>query len=106
MAGITPFTVINDLKKLLDDKGIKNEVVRKAEPLDRCFFNQIKIPTTKNEECFISAVCHTGSYGYYQCLIEVYNFNDEPVGWLSPEEALKLIIEYLHRNNLYLEAKT
>lgn len=50
--------------------------------------NQITIGTPEKK---ISAVSHPGSYGADDGLIEVWDFETEPKGWLTAAEAFKII---------------
>ena len=38
----------------------------------------------------LSFLTSIGSYGGYEGLIEYYNFNDEPTGYLTADEAIKM----------------
>ena len=46
----------------------------------------------KNGECVYDVVCHSGTFGYDQGLLEGWTgkYYDEPEGWLSAEKALEL----------------
>ena len=47
-----------------------------------------------------STICHRGSYGHEQGLLEFYDTgsNSEPIGSLSPAEAYELIADYVDKN--------
>lgn len=52
---------------------------------------QIFAPSYENPT--IDAVCHWGTYGYLDGLIEIMEKNADPVGWLTAEEAFKYFVE-------------
>lgn len=54
--------------------------------------NQILIETN---EIKLSFICHYGSYGYEAGLIEMWDFENDPVGWLTAEECKKIIKKHL-----------
>lgn len=83
-------TEMSKLQKWLDDNGIKYErIIEERPPLRR---NQILIETDYKE---LSFICQWGSYGYYQGLIEMYDFQNEPIGFLTAEECIDKIKEEL-----------
>ena len=43
----------------------------------------------------LSFICNLGSYGVDQGLIEFYDFQHEPVGYLTAEECMKIVKEQL-----------
>lgn len=45
----------------------------------------------------LSFICHIGSYGVEKGLIEFYDFKEEPVGYLTAEECLKIVKEELKK---------
>lgn len=80
---------IDELAEILRTNNIRNFTIRRESN----FFNQILIWTSPYT--FLSAVCQFGSYGFQDGLIEVYNFIDEPTGYLSPAQASELLIKWL-----------
>ena len=83
-------TEMDKLQKWLDDNGIKYErIIEERPPLRR---NQILIETDYKK---LSFICQWGSYGYYQELIEMYDFQNEPIGFLTAEECINKIKEEL-----------
>lgn len=83
----TNMTEMDKLQKWLDENGIKYERIIEKKPLER---NQIYIETNYKE---LSFICQEGSYGYYQGLIEMYDFQNEPIGFLTAEECINKIKE-------------
>lgn len=77
------------LQKWLDENGIKYERYIEDGRFNR---NQIFIKTNKKE---LSFVCHYGSYGYQQGLIEMYDFENEPEGFLTAEKCIKKLKKVL-----------
>lgn len=45
----------------------------------------------ENDNIKISCICHYGSYGYNQGLIEMWDFANEPEGWLTAEACKRRI---------------
>lgn len=81
-------TEMDKLQKWLDDNKIKYERnIWKIAHLER---NQILIETDYKE---LSFICQPGSYGYYQGLIEMYDFQNEPIGFLTAEECIEKLKE-------------
>lgn len=62
--------------KRIINKGIHNEDMR----------NQILI---ENDYVKLSIICHIGSYGYEQGLLEEYDFFDEPEGYLTAKQCIE-----------------
>ena len=60
--------------------------------VERELRNQIVI---KHGKTVLSFICHLGSYGVDQGLIECYDFQHEPVGYLTAEECMKIVKEQL-----------
>ena len=97
---------IDELGKLLDKKGIKYELHREyisEEQIEEYLLvNQIRVwkyPDSDDEQLkylFFSAICHFGSYGFHQGLIEVYDFNHEPIGHCVPKEAASILIDWFY----------
>lgn len=76
---------------LLNDKGITCRWIRKPG------WNQILIERGNRK---ISAVSHFGSYGAEEGLIEVWDFNKPPRGWLTAAEAFEIIQIWEARNEI------
>lgn len=90
---IQAIKAIDELSRLLTEAGIEHVIDRYTGP--GAFFNQIRINMT--EDFFYSAICHYGSYGYGSGRIEVYNFFEEPIGCLTPEEACKIMCDWVSK---------
>ena len=89
---MTPIESIDKLSQLLTEKGIDHKIKREGNPEEFGGCNQIRIDIyRKLRNGLISAICHRGSYGFEEGLIEVWNTIEEPYGYLSPEEAAGLI---------------
>lgn len=54
--------------------------------------NQIII---KNKMKELSFICHLGSYGVEQGLIEFYDYESEPVGYLTANECMEIVKDKL-----------
>ena len=54
--------------------------------------NQIVIKKGKTE---LSFICHIGSYGVEQGLIEFYDYKSEPVGYLTADECMEIVKDKL-----------
>ena len=56
---------------------------------------QVCYPSKEN--CICDAICHSGSYGHNQGLLEIMGLNTDPTdgveGWLTAEEVFKRICE-------------
>lgn len=77
------------MQKLQDWLG-KNHILyfRRKEYQDRIGRNQIII---EKGETKLSFICHYGSYGYEAGLIEVWDFENDPKGWLTAEQCKRII---------------
>ena len=92
---------MNKLIKLLAKADIPFEVLGYPfNPLDS-YGNktdggfQIFSPTLVESK--IDAVCHFGTYGYQDGLIEIMEKNAmDPVGWLTAEEAFEHFVKAVH----------
>lgn len=97
---------IDELGKLLDKEGIKYELHREyssecqiEEYLIRNQIRVFKYPDSEDEwlkHLFFSAICHFGFYGFHQGLIEVYDFEHDPIGHLTPKEADSILIDWFY----------
>jgi hypothetical protein len=56
---------------------------------------QVCYPSAENRIC--DAICHSGSYGHEQGLLEIMGLNTDPTddveGWLTAEEVYKRILQ-------------
>ena len=84
---------LNKLEKYLKEHGIKydrNDREKTEKTLD---FHQIVV--YEDEKPIWDAICHTGSYGYEQGLLEVMgsivskDVCDRVEGWLTADEIIK-----------------
>ena len=75
------------LQEWLDKNNIKYERYIEEGRLNR---NQILIKTNKIK---LSFICHYGSYGYQQGLIEMYDFENEPEGFLTAKQCINKLKE-------------
>lgn len=93
---------MDKLAELLGNKGIAFErfhdptkvpdYVLPNKDVERELRNQIVIKSGKTE---LSFICHLGSYGVDQGLIEFYDFKSEPVGYLTADECMEIVKEKL-----------
>ena len=89
------------LQKWLDKNNIKYErriddgVLIDITSGKRFNTNQILI---KANDIELSFICHYGSYGYEQGLIEMYDRENEPEGWLTAEKCINKLKEALQLN--------
>lgn len=77
-------TEMDKLQKWLDENHIEYERRIKEEGIIDT--NQILIETN---EVKLSFICHYGSYGYREGLIEMYDFVEEPIGFLTADDCIK-----------------
>ena len=94
---------MNNLIKLLAKNNIPFDVLA-FPPLstvreeDKDFGFQIFAPSYENH--VIDAICHWGSYGYEDGLIEIMSDYFEDVkGWLTAEEAYDYFVEAVNKKN-------
>lgn len=80
---------IDELADLLRAKQIPFTIQRDTNGIA---YNQLLIWTSPFS--YLSAICQYGSYGFQNNLIEVYNFIDQPTGYLSPSEAAELLAKW------------
>lgn len=76
-------TEMDKLQKWLDENHIEYERRIEEGVINR---NQILIETNEVE---LSFVCHYGSYGYEKGLVEMWDFNSEPIGYLTADDCIK-----------------
>ena len=72
--------------------------------VEPCFEGQ-KMTLVLHDRYVCDAVCHYYSFGSEEGLLEWWNQKDQPVGWLSAEEALVLFEEELKEVRESLEEK-
>lgn len=92
-------STIDELARKLSKAGIKYELRRKAIYDFPFMINQIIV--FKGDKEIASAICHRGSYGYDEALIEVMFLDGdfEPEGWLSPYKAYAKIVRKVAERN-------
>lgn len=92
-------TEMEQLHTLLDGCGIGHEFNSMVMPDDvkMDLGSQILVPDLKSFQHGkgYSVVCHPFSYGGDSGLLEAWRMGQDPQGWLSAEEALKVIREGL-----------
>lgn len=85
-------TQLDKLEKYLKENGIK------YERIDTKDTHQINVPNSKDKEW--DAICHYGSFGYKEGLLEIYgsivpkNVGDTVEGYLTAEDVVNRINEY------------
>ena len=86
------YKAIHELNKKLDELGISHKMHNAFDGW------QIYVPKTSMTGFEGDAVQHQFSYGNEEDLIEVWGFGlDEPVGYLTADEALKYFVEWHER---------
>ena len=80
-----------DFERFHDPTKVPDYVLPNKD-VERELRNQIVI---KHGKTVLSFICHLGSYGVDQGLIEFYDFQHEPVGYLTAEECLEIVKEQL-----------
>ena len=89
-------TELDKLEKYLKEHSIPYERVdeesRAHSGINR---HQIGVPTLEPRGREWDAVCHYGSYGYEEGLLEIYGTiaGNDVVGWLTAENVIKRIEE-------------
>ena len=74
-----------EIKRLRDYFDL-NQVEYKLRYWEEVRFNiQVDL-----EYIYLSFLTSEGSYGGYEGLIEFYNFRDEPIGYLTADEAIEI----------------
>lgn len=91
-------TELDKLEEYLKEKGIEYERIK--NPLgcpDECpdgFWDQICVPCYEPEFRQWDAICHAGSYGYEQGLLEIMGIicpDHDVLGFLTAEDVIKRI---------------
>ena len=90
---------MNELDKLeayIKEHGY--EYKRKDDDDEEIYYSVHQIVVTKDGKKQWDAICHRGSYGYEQGLLEIYGNivdyekdGDSVVGWLTAEDVIKRI---------------
>ena len=88
---------LDKLEQYLKDKKISYK--REDRPADEFGFNFHKISVPDDGDDYQwDAICHRGSYGYEQGLLEIYGSivdedkdGDSVVGWLTADDVIKRI---------------
>lgn len=92
-------TEMEQLHTLLEGCGIGHEFnpVKAPEGVEMDMGSQILVPdyASFTHGRGYSVVCHPFSYGGDKGLLEAWRMGQDPQGWLSAEEALKVIREGL-----------
>lgn len=89
-------TQLDKLEKYLKENGIK------YERIDTKDTHQINVPNSRDKEW--DAICHYGSFGYKEGLLEIYgsivpeNVGDTVEGYLTAEDVVNRINEYKKKN--------
>lgn len=88
---------MNKLRKLLDDMGIEwqdmsttlimDDLVKNLPPIDLSMFRT----HFSYNDVRISVICGYGSYGGKKGLLEMWDGNGEPEGYLTAEEVIERI---------------
>lgn len=76
-------TEMDKLQNWLDKNNIQY--------IRRRLYDGEQILIKEGEIDLLSCICHSGSYGYEKGLIEIYNFEDDPIGYLTAEKCKKII---------------
>lgn len=84
-------TEISKLRYFLDDKQIPYEV--RDWGMDESKKWEGYNLHVHSGEITYSFLLSKGSYGREKGLIEFYNFNEEPTGWLTADECMEIIKE-------------
>lgn len=92
-------TEMDKLAAMLDAAGVSFS--RIEEPLEPALGELIPFQWRINQivvrdglEPKLSAVCHFGSYGCKEGLIEAWCFSGEPEGWLTAEQAFAYFMDH------------
>ena len=99
---MTDLRELNKLEQYLKRTGIRYERQDKDKRYDACGAilslerHQICVPSIRDSEW--DAICHWGSYGYEEGLLEIYGTlvdekkdGDSVVGWMTAEDVIKRI---------------
>lgn len=86
-------TEIQRLRDFLDENSINYEVRDWGES-DNGFRESYNLHVL-NGDIRYSFLLSRGSYGREEGLIELYGFSEEPTGWLTADECMKIIKEEL-----------
>ena len=86
-------TEIEKLRLFLDKNNVNYEVRDWGEGVNG-FWEGYNLHVLNGDTRY-SFLLSKGSYGGEKGLIELYNFNEEPTGWLTADECMKIIKEEL-----------
>ena len=90
---------LDKLEEYLKEKGIKYERYDEM-PLSKNYiidYHQICVPCWNPETRDWDAICHRGSFGYEEGLLEIMGSitrNDDVEGWLTAEDVIERIEEH------------
>ncbi len=102
---MTDLTEMNKLEQYLKSKGIPYERIDEDQILDlhghviKLDRHQICVPVKDNKQREWDAICHYGSYGYEEGLLEIMGSivhesdGDSVVGYLTAQDVIKRIEE-------------
>lgn len=79
-------TELTKLREYFDTNGITYHLIAWEN-------NRYNIHFKKEWDSALSFLTSEGSYGGNQGLIEVYNFRDEPTGYLTAEDSIRIYEE-------------
>ena len=88
---------MNKLRKMLDDMGIEWQDMSTILIMDYLVENLSPIDLTMFRTHFsyngvrISVICGHGSYGGEEGLLEMWNGQDDPEGYLTAEDIIKIL---------------
>lgn len=97
------FNKFEDFSWMIEDEEFLENYItlRKHDTRHNSFYhmngikrNQIEINYPKGK---LSIICHFGSFGYDEGLLEMWDFEGEPIGHLKAEIALEIIKEKLKK---------
>ncbi len=88
------FYEIQKLANELLKRNIAHDYIYKLRNNRNFLDNQIRVEYP-NEQGFLSIICCEGSYGGDRGLLEFYDWQNEPTGYLNADECLEIIERYL-----------
>lgn len=97
------FNKFEDFSWMIEDEDFLEYylTLRKHDITQKSFYhmngikrNQIEI---NHPEGKLSIICHFGSFGYDEGLLEMWDHEEEPIGHLKAEKALEIIKEKLKK---------
>lgn len=105
---MTPVNLMNSLANWLANNNIPYKLFRSPDVeyndyFDRWGYSRNQIRILDFDEPKFSIICHPYSQGYTENLIEAWDYDfEDPIGNLTLAEVKCLILDGLHRHNLYL----